>query len=145
MAEKYFNHPRRFPLNVVAPFYTTGHPRIDGGMTGDCLVCHGPEHEAPELLAELDDNNSDTYFVRQPENFLEIEKACNAIKVCCVVALRYGGRQKFIIRMLGNSPEFCDYLINDDDEFVLCVDKYGELLPFAQDILDDIIKRRTNQ
>lgn len=73
--------PRRFERNVPGPFYTTG----------DCLACAAPEYEAPDLLAPLEGGNHDTYFVRQPETPEEVEKACRALEVCCVAALRYEG------------------------------------------------------
>jgi uncharacterized protein (TIGR02996 family) len=94
-------HPRRFPLNVPGPFYTCG----------DCLACEAPEHEAPDLLAELDPENTRTYFVRQPRTGEEIERACSAAEVCCVADVRYGGTDPKIITRLGNDPLYCDYLI----------------------------------
>lgn len=145
MTENYFQNPQRFPLNVEGPFYTTGHPNYEGGMTGDCLACEAPEHEAPELLAALTQENFDTYFIRQPTTPHEIDVACNAMRVCCVTALRYGGCQKSVILQLGNSPEYCDYLIDQNDELVLCVDDRGDLLQFAQKILNRIIERRKNE
>lgn len=90
----------RFRKNVPGPFYTTG----------DCLACDAPEHEAPDLLAPLV-NNYDTYFVRQPSTPDEIERACRALEVCCVAALRYGGSDPNIIRRLGNEPDYCDRLL----------------------------------
>ena len=91
----------RFRKNVPGPFYTTG----------DCLACDAPEQEAPDLLAPLTGDNSDTYFVRQPKRPDEIERACRALEVCCVAALRYGGTDPNIIRRLGNEPDYCDRLL----------------------------------
>jgi hypothetical protein len=91
----------RFRKNVPGPFYTTG----------DCLACDAPEHEAPDLLAPLTGGNYDTYFVRQPATPDEIERACRALEVCCVAALRYGGTDPNIIRRLGNDPDYCDRLL----------------------------------
>lgn len=91
----------RFAKNVSGPFYTTG----------TCLACAAPEAEAPELLAELTDDNYETYFVRQPETPEEVERACRALEACCVAALRYGGQDPTIIRRLGNRPEYCDTLL----------------------------------
>src|SRR5262249_30775367 len=107
----WYLHPRRFPKNAPGPFYTLGAVASCGNWCGDCLACDAPEDEAPELLAPLKDGNYDTYFVRQPENDDEIEHACNAIRVCCVAALRYAGTDSAIIRRLGNTAEHSDHVI----------------------------------
>ncbi len=96
-------HPRRCMLNVPGPFYTTG----------DCLACEAPEIEAPELLAPLTGGNLTTYFVRQPETLEEIERACKAIQVCCILDLRYAGTDRAIIERLGNDENASDYTILD--------------------------------
>ena len=80
---------------------------------GGCLACGAPEYEAPELMSTLDDDNWETYFVRQPETPEEVEHACRAIEVCCLATLRYGGRDPAVIRRLGNRPEYCDHLLTD--------------------------------
>lgn len=95
--------PKRCPLNVPGPFYTTG----------QCMACEAPEHEAPDLLAPLTDGNHTTYFVRQPQTPREIERACRAIEVCCLDDLRYGGPDRAIIARLGNNPRVCDFIISD--------------------------------
>jgi hypothetical protein len=94
---------RRLAKNAPGAFYTTG----------DCLACGLPEREAPELLAKLEGGNVDTYFVRQPETAQEIERACRALKSCCVPALRYGGTDSAIIKRLGNDPRYCDHTLAD--------------------------------
>jgi hypothetical protein len=91
----------RFERNVKGPFYTTG----------ECMACGAPENAAPTLLAPLGDDNHDTYFVRQPESQAEIVCACHAARVCCVSAIRYGGRDASIIQRLGNREEFVDHPI----------------------------------
>ena len=96
--------PARFPLNVPGPFYTCG----------NCLACGLPEGEAPELLAPLERGNSTTYFVKQPETAEEVERACMAIRVCCVADLRYGGQDRAIIHRLGNDSGACDFIVRDD-------------------------------
>ncbi len=135
---QYFEHPNRLTRNVEGPFYTTGCPSVDpesvDGMIGDCLQCEAPEHEAPKLLAELNESNLDTYFVRQPQNEAETERACNAIRVCCVCALRYGGKDLAIIRKLENNPEYCDHIVNDLGELVITIGSDCNFLPFATDI-----------
>ena len=95
------SRPQRCHLNVRGPFYTLG----------TCLACEAPEAEAPDLLAPLKDGNYTTYFVKQPETAEEVERACNAIQVCCVMDLRYGGTNRAIIERLGNDEGACDYVI----------------------------------
>jgi hypothetical protein len=91
----------RFEKNAPGPFYGTG----------ECTACGAPELEAPHLLAPLEGENYDTYFVRQPATPDEVEQACRALESCCVRALRYGGQDPAIIRRLGNDPELCDHLL----------------------------------
>ena len=77
-------HPQRFPKNVAGSFYSLGTVGTDKTWSGQCRACNLPEAKAPTLLAVLDGNNSDTYFIRQPETELEVEQACLAAEVCCV-------------------------------------------------------------
>lgn len=105
-SDEYCIHPKRFPKNAPGPFYTLGYV-LDGKWSGECMACTLPEGEAPELLAALDETNSDTYFVRQPQSEEEIQRACRAAEVCCVDAIRYGGKDPRIIRRLG--PKLCDH------------------------------------
>ena len=91
----------RLDKNVEGDFYTTG----------ECLACALPESEAPECLAPLEGDNYDTYFIRQPTTDVEIDNVCSAAHVCCVSAIRYGGRNPTIIERLGNRAEYCDYLV----------------------------------
>lgn len=91
----------RFDKNAPGDFYTTG----------DCAACGAPEDAAPNLLAPLDDDNYYTYFVRQPQTSDEVERACRAVEVCCLSALRYGGTDPAVIRRLGNRAEFCDRVL----------------------------------
>ncbi len=96
-------NPKRCPLNAPGPFYTMG----------ECLACDAPEAEAPDLLAPLTGGNLTTHFVRQPETPEEVERACKAILVCCVMDLRYGGTDRAIIERLGNDPLTCDFVLRD--------------------------------
>jgi hypothetical protein len=89
----------RFPKTAPGPFYSTG----------ECLACGAPEEAAPDLLAPLEGPNYDTYFIRQPTTPAEFEAACNAVQVCCVDALRYGGRDPAILHRLGNTGRYCDH------------------------------------
>jgi hypothetical protein len=142
MSDDYFHHPMRFPGNAEGPFYTTGHqcrknedknsPLV---WCGDCLFCEAPEQESPDLLAPLNEGNLNTYFIRQPRNAEEIERACRALQVCCVAALRYGGKDRAIIERLGNDPELCDYVVNERGELAQTVDGNGRFFPFADVVI----------
>lgn len=131
-------HPRRLFCNVAGDFYATGENPKPGEprsrWMGDCLTCHGPESQAQELLAEINNENRTTYFVRQPETELETEQVCRAVQYCCVDALRYAGQNATIISRLENNPAYCDYLIGKDGRMVYCLEENGELLPWAERI-----------
>jgi hypothetical protein len=144
METTYFKHPLRFPKNADGPFYTTGHQSretdaLDSPMVwcGDCLWCGAPEAEAPTLFAPFDDTYTDTHFVRQPSTPEETEQAIMSARVCCVSAVRYGGRDREIISKLGNDPAVCDYIVAESGEFQCTVGGDGTLLPFAQSIVDE--------
>ena len=144
METTYFRHPLRFPKNADGPFYTTGRPRSTADdpsspteWCGDCLWCGAPEAEAPNLFAPFDDKYTDTYFVRQPSTPDEIEQAIMAARVCCVSAVRYGGRDREIIAKLGNNPEMCDYFLTESGELECTVGDKGKILPFAQAIVEE--------
>jgi hypothetical protein len=102
-------HLERFPKNAPGAFYTLGSVGEDGAGCGQCLSCELPEFEAPTLLAPLTNENSDTYFTRQPETAEEIDQACTAVEVCCVDAIRYGGKDLAIIECLGS--DHCDFAV----------------------------------
>ena len=91
----------RFEKNAPGPFYTTG----------ECLNCGLPESIAPECLAPLNNDNHDTYFLRQPQTDEEVEHVCAAAQACCVAAIRYSGTDSTIIRRLGNRSDYCDHLL----------------------------------
>lgn len=103
-----FPNPKRCPLNVPGPFYTLG----------ECLMCGAPEHEAPDLMAPLDGDNTITHFRKQPTTPEEVDRACKAIDSCCVEDLRYGGTDPAIILRLGNNPRVCDYLVGEGGRLV---------------------------
>lgn len=105
----------RCPLNVPGPFYTCG----------ECLACDAPEAEAPELLAPLTDDNYTTYFVRQPSTPEEVERACNAIRVCCVGDLRYGGTDPGVIEQLGNTADHSDYVLVEGQPTFVGISRAG--------------------
>ncbi len=93
---------QRFPKNAEGDFYTTG----------ECLSCGIPEHLAPECLAPLDapeNELGETYFLRQPVTQGEVRHVCAAAKACCVDAIRYGGTDAEILRLLDNDRAYCDF------------------------------------
>lgn len=106
--------------------------RTKATRNGAAIAC-GAEHRKPKhtLLAPLDDSNLDTYFVRQPESLEEIEQAINAMKLCCVDALRYGGREKQIISKLNNDPDWCDYVTTDSGSLLRTLIDEGHLTKYA--------------
>lgn len=106
-----YEHPCRFPENAPGPFYSLCGTYVGGTWGSSCLGCGVPEVAAPELMAPLGAGNWNTYFVRQPETQEEVKHACDAVRLCCVSALRYGGTDAAIIRRLGNTPEYSDYVI----------------------------------
>ena len=122
-------NPNRTSKNVDGDFYSTGYWMSDGEC-GDCLDCGLPEGEAPELLADLDKFDY-THFVKQPVTNVETERACNACEVCCVNALRYGGKNIEIIQRLYNTPDYCDYLVTPTVQLMYALDEKGEFLPFS--------------
>ena len=99
----------RPPLNVAGDFYVSGTLYKNGDWCSDCLDCALPEAEAPDLLAPMDDDFEYTHFIKQPETEEEIERAISACGICCTSALRYGGKDRKILKRLGE--EYCDYRI----------------------------------
>jgi len=79
-----------FHLNAPGDFYVGGN---------ECMACHAPEHEAPELMShDASPRGSEhCYFKRQPCTPEEISHAIEAIKVSCCGAVRYGGSDPAII------------------------------------------------
>ncbi|HKN66013.1 MAG TPA: hypothetical protein VJW73_07035, partial [Gemmatimonadaceae bacterium] len=84
--------------------------------TGECMACGAPEQEAPDLLSPLTDDDLETYFIRQPSTPDDVDRACRAAMVCCVSAVRYRGQDPTIIRRLGNTAEYCDFVVGTDGE-----------------------------
>jgi hypothetical protein len=124
MKRSYIWNPDRGTRNVTGAFYS---------LEGGCLDCRLPESEAPTLLSD-DDDDYETFFVKQPETDDETEQACKALEVCCVQALRYGGTNKKIIERLGNSPAFCDHDLDgerNDIAFTFWGGRFKRILKFV--------------
>jgi hypothetical protein len=76
------------------------------------MACGAPEDEAPELFEPAQEEELETYFIRQPATVAEVERACRAALSCCVNAVRYGGQDPEIILRLGNTVEYSDYVVS---------------------------------
>ena len=87
--------------NVEGPFYT-----VDIGC--DCGCCL-PESVAPDLLKTTEDRRYQTYFYKQPKTKKEIENAIEAINICPIHDIRYGGKDPEIIKLI--EPTQSDYKI----------------------------------
>lgn len=98
----------RFSKNVPGDFYTIAEKSKDGEWHGACLECGLPEEEAPDLLSPLSNGDEfhDTYFIKQPSTYKEIEQAIAAMDICCVNAIRYGGSDPEILKLA--NPDACD-------------------------------------
>lgn len=79
----------RIPLNTEGDFYV---------VKETCLTCLAPHHEAPELLGL--DEETGCYFRRQPQTAEEMEHAVEAVRVSCVEALRYSGKDPLVLERL---------------------------------------------
>ncbi|MEQ9488862.1 MAG: ferredoxin [Alphaproteobacteria bacterium] len=132
-------NPPRISVNVAGDFYATG----DDDYC-DCLACGVPQEHAPSLLSLLEDDEYQTYFIRQPDSEKEIEQACAAVASCCISALRYGGQSRPVIRRLGNSPEYCDYVTADSGQLLSTLDERGRLLPRLAAAVEGQSRARSN-
>jgi hypothetical protein len=138
-------NPERTSKNVAGDFYTTGY-WVEDGECGYCLDCALPEGSAPDLLADIESEDFDyTHFIRQPVTEEEIEQACDACEVCCVNALRYGGKDINIISRLYNTPDYNDYVITESGKLKYVLDEKGEFLPFSLEYKEKADKALKNK
>jgi len=135
-----YTHPNRTSKNVQGDFYTVGYWH-DSEEFGECLDCCLPESLAPKLLADIENEDTYTHFIRQPETPDEIEQACEACESCCVSALRYGGENLEIIARFENNPEYCDYIVRDG-ELINTLDSKGNYLEYSEKIVSRIMLKR---
>jgi hypothetical protein len=100
------NNRERTPLNAEGDFYVE---------EGTCLWCMAPESEAPELMGFAKPDGC--FFRRQPETAAEIDHAINAVRVSCVEALRYAGRDATLLEGLRarGCGHLCDALSSSGD------------------------------
>lgn len=93
----------RHPDNVAGDFYV----ECDA-----CISCEAPYHEAPDLMGRPGSsaNNIGCFFRKQPTTPEEFDRACWAVIVSCVEAVRYAGKDPEIRRRLYNSGAYfsCD-------------------------------------
>ena len=61
---------------------------------------------------------------------MEIELAISSTEVCCVSAVRYGGKDISIFKRL--NPEVSDYIVTEEGEVIL-------------NTLEAVIKEKTNE
>jgi len=75
-----------------------------------CLGCALPvDAWAPDLM-EMKDGVC--CFRRQPTTADEVARACEAATNSCPGAIRYGGTDPAVIRMLDNNPRICAHILN---------------------------------
>lgn len=83
----------RHPDNVRGDFYVE---------CNSCLCCEAPYHEAPDLMGQpgTSPKNYGCFFRKQPVTPDEIDRACSAVMVSCIKAVRYAGDDPVILRSL---------------------------------------------
>jgi len=83
---------KRYHENAEGDFYV---------IKDACTSCGAPEAEGKGLIEHSKkDISGQCYFKRQPVTDEEIENAINAIRVSCIEALRYGGKDEDILRKM---------------------------------------------
>ena len=98
--------PERYPENSKGDFYVENQV---------CITCGAPEYEAPDLIEHSKLEYGHCYFKKQPTTPAELNRAINAMAVSCISGVRYGGKDKTILKRLselGLQTE-CDYKLED--------------------------------
>lgn len=96
----------RYPENSIGDFYVENQV---------CITCGAPEAEAPDLIEHSKLEYGHCYFKKQPTTVDELNRAINAMQVSCISGIRYGGKDKEILKRLyelGLQAE-CDYKLKD--------------------------------
>jgi hypothetical protein len=96
----------RYPENVKGDFYVENQV---------CITCGAPEAEAPDLIEHSKLEYGHCYFKKQPTTADELDRAISAMQVSCIAGVRYGGKNKAILKRLfdlGLQSE-CDYSLTD--------------------------------
>ena len=98
----------RHPDNAAGDFYVE---------CDSCVSCEAPYHEAPDLMGRPGSsaNNYGCFFRKQPSSPEEIDRACSAVMVSCVEAVRYAGNHPQILRKLYDHGAYssCDVAPTD--------------------------------
>ncbi|PCJ35821.1 MAG: hypothetical protein COA99_13650 [Moraxellaceae bacterium] len=105
----YYEHLGRAKENVEGPFYT-----VDIGSDCGCLL---PEETAPTLVKTTEDRRGQTYFIKQPETEEELIDAIEAVNICDIHDVRYGGKDPKIIRAIEEGKS--DFIIKKGGDVVL--------------------------
>ena len=94
------------PRNAPGPFYVE---------RDSCMACMAPEGEAPDLMGYSESDCHGCYFHKQPSTPEELERASDAIRVCCAWAVRYGGDDPKLLQRLREEglATGCDLLEDD--------------------------------
>ncbi|WP_230144871.1 MULTISPECIES: ferredoxin [unclassified Pedobacter] len=98
--------PERYPENSIGDFYVENQV---------CITCGAPEAEAPDLIEHSKLEYGHCYFKKQPTTADELDRAINAMQVSCIAGIRYGGKDKGLLKRLydlGLEAE-CDYKLED--------------------------------
>jgi hypothetical protein len=88
-----------------------------------CISCEAPCHEAPDLMGRPGSSprNSGCFFRRQPTTPEEVERACDAVMVSCVEAVRYAGTDRKVLCKLYQRGAYssCDISPSDMEQVVI--------------------------
>ncbi len=106
LIEKPFIPKERYPENVKGDFYVENQV---------CITCGAPEAEAPDLIEHSKLEYGHCYFKKQPATADELDRAISAMQVSCIAGVRYGGKDKAILKRLydlGLQAD-CDYKLDD--------------------------------
>ena len=83
-----------------------------------CIWCGLPEAWTDGLMKLDAEGTGSCYFTKQPATAGEIGLACEAVKNACACAIRYGGTDPQIIRLLNNDPDLSDHIIDATGQVV---------------------------
>jgi hypothetical protein len=89
-----------------------------------CISCEAPYHEAPDLMGRpgSSSRNYGCYFRKQPETPEEVERACDAVMVSCVEAVRYKGSDRNVLRRLYERGAYASCDVSPTEEELLIID-----------------------